>query len=198
MDRTLEIRWFVDDKTDVEALHDWFDTLGNASSKERDDVYVLTDSPACNVKWRSGKIQTKRRMRTPTPTTTPSGHTGWEECWHKWSFGTDDNAPTDSALWIDVYKARQQVTKSLPSGIEIKIELTQIKACGETAWSVCIEAETTDPAQPLADALGHAKYLWLTDLPDVAFTQETSMGYARWLHHVAGRPLPPLPNGENG
>jgi hypothetical protein len=192
MDRTLELRWFIDAAT-PDAAQDWFDTLGDASTKERNDMYLLTGSPACNVKWRSGKIQTKRRMRAPTRAHTPTGFRGWHECWHKWSFGTGDTPPErDDNLWIPVHKVRQQIERDLPNGIVVKIELTRVEACGEAGWSVCIEAETESPTQPLQDALGHAKYMWMEQVPDLPFSRDTSMGYSRWLHDVAGHPLPPV------
>lgn len=193
MDRTLELRWFINDAL-PDAVQNWFDALGSASTKERSDVYLLTDSRACNVKWRSGKIQTKRRTRMPEPSTTPTGCDGWQECWHKWSFGTGDAPPErEGNLWVPVYKSRQQIERTLPDAIVIKIELTHVEACGESGWSVCIEAETESPTQPLRDALGHAKYMWMDDVPeDLPFSRDTSMGYSRWLHDVAGRPLPPV------
>lgn len=196
MDRTLELRWFANEDTPPDRLHDWFDTLGDASQKERSDVYLLTAAPACNVKWRSGKIQTKRRVRAPNSAVTPTGYTGWQECWHKWSFKTDDAPPErDANLWVRMQKVRHQVTKLLPNDIVIKIELTRVKACNETAWSVCIEAESTSPTQPLADALGHAKYLWMSDLPaGLPFSEDTSMGYASWLHEVADHPFEAAPS----
>lgn len=190
MDRTLELRWFIDAAM-PDAVRDWFSTLGDASKKERNDVYLLTESPACNVKWRSGKIQTKRRMRPPSPARTPTGFKGWHECWHKWSFRTDDTpAEREENLWVPVHKARRQVERDLPTGIVVKIELTRVEACGESGWSVCIEAETKSPTQPLQDALGYAKYLWMAQAPDLPFSRDTSMGYSRWLHDVAGYPLP--------
>ena len=192
MDRTLELRWFVNDPA-PDIVRDWFDTLGSASKKERNDVYLLTESPACNVKWRSGNIQTKRRVRPPEPGDTPTGHTGWQECWHKWSFGTGDAPPErDDNLWVPVHKTRRQIERSLSNDIIIKIELTRIEACGESAWSVCIEAETRSPTQPLRDALGHAKYVWMEQTPDLPFSTDTSMGYSRWLHDIAGYPFPPV------
>jgi hypothetical protein len=195
MDDTLEVRWFVDGAP-PDPVVDWIHSLGAEAESTRTDLYLVSDDPGMNVKLREGKVQTKHRMGDRTPITFADAVHGVQERWVKWSFPTVEqhhdlfnDDPT--GLWVPVNKERirleidpdeqaevlDHMIESNPA--EAKIELTEIRAEGQQAWTICMEAEGRPKALPgTLQQMGN--YLFGQGTPP-SLSKDDSYGYARWI-----------------
>ncbi len=195
MDDTLEVRWFLDG-TAPDSVVDWIHSLGAEAESARTDLYLVSDDPGMNVKLREGKVQTKHRMGDRTPISFADAVHGVQERWVKWSFPTVEqhhdlfnDDPT--GLWVPVNKERirleidpdeqadrlDHLIESDPA--EAKIELTEVRAQGQQAWSICMEAEGRPEALPgTLQQMGN--YLFGQGTPP-SLSKGDSYGYARWI-----------------
>ncbi|MFB6248912.1 MAG: hypothetical protein ABEL97_10120 [Salinibacter sp.] len=195
MDDTLEVRWFVDGAPPAPVV-DWVEALGAEAETTRTDLYLVSDSPAMNVKLREGKVQTKHRIGDRTPITFGDAVHGVQERWVKWSFPTReqhhdlfDDDPT--GLWVPVHKERlrreidAEEQKDLldhmiePDPAEAKIELTEVRAEGQRAWTICMEAEGRPEALPGTLQQMGTHLFGQGDPPSLP--TKRSCGYARWI-----------------
>jgi len=195
MDDTLEVRWFVDGPAPA-AVTDWIQSVGAEPETTRTDLYLVSGDPAMNVKLREGKVQTKHRIGDRTPISFADAVEGLQERWVKWSFPTEeqhhdlfDDDPT--GLWVPVHKERMRLEIDPdeqpdlldhliePDPAEAKIELTEVRADGHEAWTICMEAEGRPEALPgTLQQMG--TYLFGQGTPP-ELRPEASFGYARWI-----------------
>jgi len=196
---TLEVRWFVVGTPSSDVIR-WIEERGAGADSARTDLYLVSDDPAMNVKLREGKVQTKHRIGDRTPISFADTVEGIQERWVKWSFPTIeqhhdlfDDDPT--GLWVPVHKERTRLKISpdeqadlLPRLIEsdpaeAKLELTRVRAEGEEAWTICMEAEGRPDALPgTLQQMGN--YLFGQGTPP-SLSRDHSYGYARWIQTLA-------------
>ena len=196
---TLEVRWFVVGTPSSDVIR-WIEERGAGADSARTDLYLVSDDPAMNVKLREGKVQTKHRIGDRTPISFADTVEGIQERWVKWSFPTIeqhhdlfDDDPT--GLWVPVHKERTRLKISpdeqadlLPRLIEsdpaeAKLELTKVRAEGEEAWTICMEAEGRPDALPgTLQQMGN--YLFGQGTPP-SLSRDHSYGYARWIQTLA-------------
>lgn len=198
MDDTLEVRWFVDGAPPSSVV-DWIKSLGADAESARTDLYLVSEDPAMNVKLREGKVQTKHRIGDRTPITFADEVDGIQERWVKWSFPTVeqhhdlfDDDPT--GLWVPVNKERIRLVIEPKEQAELldrliesdpavaKIELTEVRAEGQQAWTICMEADGRPEALPgTLQQVGNHLFSQGTppSLPEVQ-----SYGYARWIQRL--------------
>jgi len=202
MDQTLEVRWFYDGPAPDDVV-EWFTSLNPGQQREWEDVYLISDDPALNVKLRGGKIQLKRRSGDQTVTTFSEGVQGVREYWQKWSFPLTDSAPdlfhddssAASDLWLSVVKSRLQRkytpdeqhalldTLDEADPAHALVELTRVSHGEHAAWTLCMEAE--GPMQALPGTLRQmGRYVFRTGFPPT-LTPSHSFGYVRWLERIA-------------
>lgn len=195
MDDTLEVRWFVDGAP-PDAAVDWVRDLGAEAETTRTDLYLVSNDPGMNVKLREGKVQTKHRIGDRTSITFADAVEGIQERWVKWSFPTVEQhhdlfEDDPTGLWVPVHKERlrlevepdeqadllDHMIESDPT--EAKIELTEVRAEGERAWTICMEAEGRPEALPgTLQQMGN--YLFSRDTPP-DLPKTSSFGYSRWI-----------------
>ena len=201
MDDTLEIRWFASG-TPPSHITDWITDLGAESESNRMDLYLLSEDPAMNVKFREGQLQTKHRLGDGEPVRVNERVSGMRERWIKWSFPLDDDAPNliksdPTGLWVPVHKQRLQVELDAdeqlrrlrdagfeitePDPVEALAELTVVRS-GETVSST-VNVESEGAPERLASTLEQIVPLFFAD-PAISFEAETSFGYAEWLRSV--------------
>lgn len=204
MTLSLEARWFCDPPL-PSALRNWVEALGPDPSFSWTDYYLPSDDPALNLKLRDNNVQIKRRLVGPFEQTFSPTVSGRSEQWVKWSFSMGNALsfpdPDPTALWVPVEKTRVRhtfseaeqatLTDTLPTTPPAKaqLELTEVTAAAETAWTVCLEAE--GPASGLRDTLTAIGPALFTDEFPVTLSAEQSYGYARWLQELppeVGRP----------
>lgn len=198
MDDTLEVRWFVDGAPPSSVV-DWIKSLGAEAESARTDLYLVSDDPAMNVKLREGKVQTKHRIGDRTPITFAGEVQGIQERWVKWSFPTVeqhhdlfDDDPT--GLWVPVNKERirleigpDEQADMLDRLIEsdpavAKIELTEVRAEGHHAWTICMEADGRPDALPgTVQQVGN--HLFSQGTPPT-LPENRSHGYAQWIQTI--------------
>lgn len=199
MHDTLEVRWFIDG-TPPSSVVDWMKSRGADAESARTDLYLVSDDPAMNVKLREGKVQTKHRIGDRTPVEFAETVKGVQERWVKWSFPTVeqhhdlfDDDPT--GLWVPVHKERirlvidpDEQADRLDHMIEsrpavAKIELTEVRAEGQQAWTICMEAGGRPEALPgTLQQMG--RHLFSQGTPP-ELTREDSYGYARWIQALS-------------
>lgn len=199
MHDTLEVRWFIDGAPPSSVV-DWMKSRGADAESARTDLYLVSDDPAMNVKLREGKVQTKHRIGDRTPVEFAETVKGVQERWVKWSFPTVeqhhdlfDDDPT--GLWVPVHKERirlvigpdeqadrlDHMIESRPANA--KIELTEVRAEGQQAWTICMEAGGRPEALPgTLQQMG--RHLFSQDTPP-ELTREHSFGYARWIQTLS-------------
>lgn len=194
MERTLEVRWFVDGPVPF-SVNDWADALGLTPESARTDLYLVSKDGGMNVKLRDEKVQTKRRLEGPSPISLTEDVRGYQEHWVKWSFPMLDDAPDlfrddPTGLWVPVHKERRQrlldpsdygelLGTSLDTPARSKIELTEVNASGHEAHTICVEAEGREEAlQETLEAVGAALF-GHDDAPSLQ--PNASLGYAKWL-----------------
>lgn len=203
MDRTLEVRWFLEGPAPY-ALTDWMDTLNASAESPRTDRYLVSHDGGMNVKLREGQVQTKRRLAGPTPLSFSDSVRGYQEHWVKWSFpmtedteGTIDQLQHDpTGLWVPVYKERRQrffavedydtlLDAPLQTPTHSKVELTTVQTGDHHAHTICIEAEGTEEAlQDTLEAVGRALF---HQAGAPALHPNASFGYAKWLATLAAK-----------
>ncbi len=199
MHDTLEVRWFIDGAPPSSVV-DWMKSRGADPESARTDLYLVSDDPAMNVKLREGKVQTKHRIGDRTPVEFAETVKGVQERWVKWSFPTVeqhhdlfDDDPT--GLWVPVHKERirlvidpdeqadrlDHMIESRPS--VAKIELTNVRAEGQRAWTICMEAGGRPETLPgTLQQMG--RHLFSQGSPP-ELTREHSYGYARWIQTLS-------------
>ena len=194
---TLEARWFGSPPLPT-ALREWIKGLGTVRTSEQTDLYLPAEDPAFNLKLRDDQLQIKRRLEGPFQVSMGPNAAGHCEQWVKWSFALEkasslwDEDPT--ALWVPVQKTRHQVTLSpedqssltpdLPTvpPASVDAELTTLTAGGESAWTLCVEAE--GPVGRLVETLTTAAPHLLDDRLPISLTTDQSFGYIRWLQQL--------------
>jgi hypothetical protein len=201
MDDTLEIRWFAPGSPPSHVT-DWITDLGAESESNRTDLYLLSEDPAMNVKFREGQLQTKHRIGDGEPVRVNERVSGVRERWIKWSFPLDDHAPDliksdPSGLWVPVHKQRLQVELDAdeqlrrlrdadfevtePDPVEALAELTVVRSSDTISWTVNVESEGAP--ERLASTLEQIVPLFFAD-PAITFEEDGSFGYAEWLRSV--------------
>jgi hypothetical protein len=198
MEHTLEVRWFYDGLPPDDVVA-WFSNLNPAQHPVREDLYLISDDPSLNVKWRNGRIELKRRSGDRVEASFAEGVQGTREEWQKWSFPLTKDAPNirhndPSSLWLAVEKSRLQRvykpseqrallgTLDEPDPANALVELTRV-TCGDcTAWTICMEAK--GPAHALPGTLRQmGRFVFSHGIPlDLSPLQ--SFGYVRWLERI--------------
>jgi hypothetical protein len=202
MDDTLEVRWFVDGAPPSSVV-DWIEALGAEAETARTDLYLVSNDPAMNVKLREGKVQTKHRIGDRMLVSFADAVEGIQERWVKWSFPTVEQhhdlfEDDPTGLWVPVHKERIRLEVDAdeqrmlldhmiePDPAEAKIELTQVRAEGQEAWTICAEAEGRPEALPgTLQQMGNYFFGEGTP-PDLE--SAASFGYARWIQTLQPSP----------
>jgi hypothetical protein len=190
---TMEVRWFCRQRP--------FDPLavfGAAFRPEcRTDWYARIDGIRTGIKLRDGRLEAKLRMETLGERVFGSV-VGQVERWTKWSgIVSQSHGPSDEVLrnagWVAVEKRRylqcfeldssppRLVPQPSPNGCDF--ELTEIRVCGETWWTVGFES--TGPESAIFDNLQRtvADSLNRVQLRDADLLGR-SCGYPEWLTDV--------------
>lgn len=191
---SLEVRWIFPGQLQA-AMAPWFGRFPSAP-ESREDAY-LVDPPlrGLSVKVRGGgPLEVKMYRGSPGILDIAGRARGRMEAWQKWSFSCDPPGPgsADSAGWRLVHK-RRLISVFAPVGMEVRaarprpdepgcaVELTQIRMCGTTWWTLGFEA--TGPISTLRRTLESTAALVFTEAPPggVAFSTGNSRSYAEWL-----------------
>jgi len=202
IEQTLEVRWFRDGIPPDPAIA-WIRSLGATPESPRTDLYLRSEDPGLNVKYREGKLQMKRRTGAPRLMTISENVSGHREPWIKWSFpmngqASDLQEESASGLWLPVRKKRLKVELSpseqlrrlrqrdarigQPDPVRACAELTIVESNGTTAWSVNIEAEG-DPSRQ-ASTLAQIAPSMFADAAAPTLGPDQSYGYAAWLQQL--------------
>jgi len=202
IEQTLEVRWFRDGIPPDPAIA-WIRSLGATPESPRTDLYLRSEDPGLNVKYREGKLQMKRRTGAPRLMTISENVSGHREPWIKWSFpmngqASDLQEESASGLWLPVRKKRLKVELSpseqlrrlrqrdarigQPDPVRACAELTVVESNGTTAWSVNIEAEG-DPSRQ-ASTLAQIAPSMFADAAAPTLGPDQSYGYAAWLQQL--------------
>jgi hypothetical protein len=197
---SLEVRWFGTGPPPRE-LDEWLAGLGPVDTSTRTDRYLSPLGPSFNLKLRSegGEfVEMKRRLADVDRRDFGPDVAGAVEQWYKWSFPlahAPDLRTTDrTGLWIPVEKTRSlrvldDEGRSLGddvtwTDVTAHVEVTEVTALGETAWTCGLEAAgRVDGLERAVASVGSE--LFGEDFP-VALPAEQSFGYAEWLRRLAG------------
>ena len=194
---TTEVRWFFSG-TIPPHVEGWFQHAGHdpTEGKRTDHYLSMPDVDAIGVKWREGHLEVKHRVADLGEALLADDAAGAVGRWHKWRFDlsqADVLATLRAASdWIAVTKDRRLHTYAvddegrihnvapeiLPrSGCEL--ELSTVRAAGETWWTVAFEAFGHEDAQlrALRHTVDHV--LHKKDAP--IFPATASASYPRWL-----------------
>ena len=192
--RTLEVRWLVPGQLDA-AVAEWFGRFP-AQTDAREDTYLVNpDLRGLSVKVRGGRaLEMKMYHGTVGILDVPGRASGRIQSWQKWSFPVgplrqDGDAP---AGWTVVGKSRKISRFRLARGgiaagpVQASepgcaVELTEVRARGETWWSLGFEA--AGPADLLRRVLeGTAELVFARALPaDAELCPGDCRSYAEWL-----------------
>jgi len=198
--RTLEVRWLVPGQVDA-AVAEWFGRFP-AETDAREDIYLVDpDLGGLSVKVRGGRaLEMKMYHGTVGILDVPGRASGRIQSWQKWSFPVgalrqDGDAP---AGWTVIRKSRQLSRFRLARGGIVAgpgqagepacaVELTEIRARGETWWSLGFEA--AGPADLLRRVLeGTAELVFARALPTGAeLGPGDCRSYAEWLSCTTSR-----------
>ena len=202
IEQTLEVRWFYEGPPPDRGVA-WIRSLGATPESPRTDLYLRSEDPGLNVKYREGKLQTKRRTGAPRLMTISEDVSGHREPWIKWSFpmngqASDLQEESASGLWLPVRKKRLKVELTpseqlrrlrqsdarigQPDPVHACAELTVVESNGTTAWSVNIEAEG-DPSRQ-ASTLAQIAPSMFADAAAPALGPDQSYGYTAWLQQL--------------
>jgi hypothetical protein len=167
--------------------------------QERTDWYAMPVNPACGIKVREGRLETKLRC-AQYGLRDLGGIAGQLESWKKWSldFSSAEEPPSVEELagtgWLDVDKKRYLQRFDITAGQVVatstrpvngcEFELTELMVRNQRYFTVGFEAvgeflELEQNLQLVAQHVGVRGGLLM------AFTQETSCSYAEWLSRFA-------------
>ena len=198
---TVEVRWILPGQLDA-AVAGWFGRFP-AAMDSREDAYLVHPLPrGLSVKIRAGQLlEVKQYHGSPGILDAAGRARGRIECWRKWSFPFGSLGPDGAGLpgWTVVHKRRRMsrfrlVGRQLmaevaerAAGPECGVELTEVRAGGETWWSLGFEA--TGPADLLRSTLEAAAALMFAQAPpgDAELDMGHCQSYAEWLSR---RPVP--------
>lgn len=198
---SLEVRWFGTGSVPRE-LDEWLAGLGPVDTSTRTDRYLSPVGPSFNLKLRSegGEfVEMKRRLVDPGRHEFGPDVAGAVEQWYKWSFSLDHRPglwTTDrTGLWIPVEKTRslhvlddgerRSLGDDVPwTDVAAHVEVTEVTALGETAWTCGVEA--TGPVDGLERAVTLVGSELFGEGFPIALPAEQSFGYAEWLRRLAG------------
>lgn len=203
---TAEVRWFSWG-TAPRAVLDWLERgigLPEPQTPRRDHYLHLLDNASLGIKLREGRIEIKRRTQQRGTARFAENVVGIVEHWRKWSFPISPSSPqagahtwlTPATDWIAVDKARRLRRYGLaPDGTLSQVslermpqrgcefELSEVRAAGDTWWSVCLEA--FGPEKGLEDSLYAVATLYLTRDWPVAMEEGQSCGFPDWIDRMA-------------
>ena len=195
--RTLEVRWLLPGQLDA-AVAGWFGRFP-AETDAREDIYLVNpDLRGLSVKVRGGRaLEVKQYHGTVGILDVPGRAHGRIQSWQKWSFPVgalrrDGDAP---ASWTVIRKSRQISRFRLARGGIVAgpgrasepgcaVELTEVRARGETWWSLGFEAAGIRvPGDLLRRVLeGTAGMIFARPLPGGAeLGPGDCRSYAEWL-----------------
>ena len=178
MTETAELRWFFPGAL-PEAAEAWFRAAGGDAPVEvRTDRYLVPASDGCGRKHREGRAEVKTRTGTAAPLAVGSA-AGTPEHWRKETVETLPDGPA-----LDVAKRRRTSELETPEGT-CTLELSAVEACGETWWSVCLEA-TAPTASARERTLRAAARRWLTHPETPALPAGAACAYPAWLRDRCG------------
>jgi hypothetical protein len=166
----------------------------------RTDLYFPPPDPSFNLKLRregGAHVELKRRLGGPAPHSFGSDVDGSVEQWYKWSFSLDDSPELWTAdptgLWLPVTKTRTLHGFDDPelrwfderlagSGVTVHVEVTEVEALSETAWTCGLEAAgDPDELGTAVSVVGSA--LFGSEFP-ISLSAEQSFGYVEWLRRL--------------
>lgn len=195
---TAEVRWFLEGPIPAEARR-WFRAVaGDPEVEVRTDRYVRPTSPdGLGVKWRSGKLEVKRRVEVVGEEQVHARVAGRVERWRKWSFPLAPPAELAQPAgdWIAVAKRRQvryfaadpDRIRWVESG-EIPahlcgLELGAVRIGDAEWWSVCLEAFGPDEAA-LVERLRRVATHVVAGGEPPTLGAEHAQSYPAWLVHI--------------
>jgi len=192
---SLEVRWFG---TGVPppVLAEWIAGFGPTDTTMRTDLYLSPPSSGFNVKLRSEAgehVEIKRRLGTVGRRSFGAAVSGTVEQWYKWSFPLDHQSGLRDAdltgLWLPVKKTRTLYgvdsadLGSLEDGVTAHVEVTEVSALSETAWTCGLEV--AGPPDQLEGAFSALRSELFADAFPVSLSAEQSHGYIEWLQRTA-------------
>lgn len=198
---TVEVRWFFNGSAPAE-MHAWFDQQAAAVTSEprRVDYYLsVRDTDALGIKFREGRIEVKQRAHSSCRVDFGHDQVGAVERWRKWGFPL---AAVESGTrleeldgWVAVAKRRRLCDYRVDAAGRIalleapdppiptcSVELTDVSACGQAAWTLAFEA--AGPSEMLAPTLSRVARYVLTTCSGCALRFEHSFGYPQWLRLI--------------
>ena len=192
--QTVEMRWFFAHCPLAIESH-FAETLADATElQRRTDWYSMPCNPACGIKVREGKLETKA-LKESFGLKSLSPFEGYLEAWQKWSleFPADEHPdPRDLERigWFAVHKQRRlqrfQVSGNDVTSVAIRptngceFELTELTVKGQTSWTVGFEA-VGDASQLESNLRAVAAHVASRDGRKSEFVSDKSFGYAEWL-----------------
>ena len=201
---TAEVRWFYWGTSPQAVLERLARGIGlpEPQTPRRDHYLHLPGISSLGIKLREGRIEIKRRTQQRGNARFAENVVGIVEHWRKWSFpisstqASADAWLTPATAWIPVDKARRlrryglaadgtlsQVSLArMPQG-GCEFELSEVRAGGDTWWSVCLEAFGQEKG--LEDSLYAVATLYLARDWPVAMEEEQSCGFPDWIDRMA-------------
>jgi hypothetical protein len=155
--RTLEVRWLLPGQLEA-AVAGWFGRFP-AETDSREDTYLVNpDLRGLSVKVRGGRaLEIKMYHGTVGMLDVPGRARGRIQSWQKWSFPVDPLSQDGDAPagWAVIRKSRRISRFRLVRGGIVAgparaseprcaVELTEVRACDETWWSLAFEAAGPD------------------------------------------------------
>lgn len=201
---TAEVRWILPGLLDAQLVG-WFGRFP-AGMDSREDAYLIDPLlRGLSVTIRTGRrFEVKLRDSSPGILDVAGRARGRIEAWRKWSFpiGLLELDDAGSPGWTVVRKRRWSIRFQLVSGRPIAdvlepagesacaVDLTEVRAGGETWWSLGFEA--TGPAALLCGTLQRTAALMFAKTPpgDAEFDMSHGQSYVEWLSR---RPLSARP-----
>jgi hypothetical protein len=200
---TVEVRWFLPGPIPTQ-VKEWFTSLGPGLSWEipRIDYYLHRairsgQSGHRGIKFREGRLEIKDKVRDLGEIELVSRVTGGMESWKKWGFYLSDGEKTAAedlsghGDWIAVVKERAMrrynVDEKGRLGVvepgqpiaNCELELSSVRAAGETWWSVALEAPGDEVQAVFALTAVGRKALVSVVAPNL--TLSNSKSYPDWL-----------------
>lgn len=192
---SAEVRW-IHEGSLPDSIAAWFEaSAGLTKAQTRTDRYIRpAGEDGLNVKWREGGLEVKRLSEVLGVETLASGVEGRLERWRKWRFPLAEGGTLmdPEQEWVAVSKTRRVATFTLHDGVIRRaadghwleagcgVEIAEMKARGETAWSVCLEAFGPDRVEILRRTASHVFGDGVPEGLDAAHSQS----YVGWIYRL--------------
>ena len=187
------------------AVRDWFRRTNGRwqwpPAPRTDQYLILPEAITCGVKLRQGRFEVKALAPPAAPITFGEAASGQRESWVKWSYNGEAADPWTTALqqeatgwlavtkwrWLRAFATQGHRLVEIPTPAPIPalgtVELTAIRAAGQTWWTLGLEANGRgtageDGLQQLGD------HFFGQETPPLSFKPEASYAYPAWINQL--------------